>query len=248
MTRYRITTPEQVHFHYHVSGLMTRAMAWVVDQLVLLVVRLAIVWAFWGLGGQFGLAFVFLGVFCVDFGYFVLFETRAAGQSPGKRLFRLRVISARGGRLRFGDVLIRNLLRPLDTLPFAMLTGGIAAFIDPLRRRLGDLAAETLVVRDARLAVPEELTAQQARVNTFGADPALRGRILARVTRDERDLILDLTMRRDELEPPIREDLFHQAAELFRRRYALPEGLDYLSDEQTVLNLALVVQETKLTA
>ena len=247
MTRYLITTPEQVHFHYEVGGLMSRAMAWVADQLILLVARIAVAWAFARLGGHIGAAFVTAAIFVVDFGYYVFFELTDGGQSPGKRLFHLRVMSSRGGRLRFADVLVRNLMRPLDTLPFAMMVGGVTAFLDPLRRRLGDLAAETLVVRDARLSLPEELTRQHARVNTFQADAAVRGRILARVTRDERDLILDLMMRRDELEPATREDLFRQAAQHFRHRYALPEDLDYLSDEQTVLNLALVIQGMKVS-
>jgi hypothetical protein len=133
-------------------------------------------------------------------------------------------------------------MRPLDTLPAAMVVGGVAAFADLLHRRLGDMAAETLVVREARRAVPEGLVAEQARVNTFQDDPAVRNRILARVTREERDLVLDLLMRRDGLDPAVREDLFAQAADFFRERYGLPQDLDYLSDEQTVLNLALVCQ------
>jgi len=247
MPRYLITTPEQVHFHYQVAGLMSRAMAWSLDQAILMVARIAAVYALGGVGGRFAIAFVLLGIFALDFGYYVVYELRSAGQSPGKRVFGLRVISARGGRLTFPDVLVRNLMRPLDTLPMAMAVGGVVAFLDPLRRRLGDLVAETLVVRDARITLPEALTAHQARANTFQADVAVRNRILARVTREERDLMLDLMMRRDELQPAVREDLFGQAAAHFRERYSLPQDIDYLSDEQTVLNLALVVQASSLT-
>ncbi|MFP4055242.1 MAG: RDD family protein [Candidatus Brocadiia bacterium] len=245
MARLCITTPEQVHFHYEVGGLVSRAVAWLLDQVILTIARVAVVLVVWGRGGHVGAAVVLLAVFVLDFGYYLYFELRAAGRSPGKRVLHLRVISARGGRLRFADVLVRNLLRPVDTLPAAMLLGGVVAFVDPLRRRLGDLAAETVVVREAPVALPQALVAQQARANTFQADPAIRGRILARVTRDERDLILDLMMRRDDLEPSVREELFRSAADYFRSRYSLPQDLDYLSDEQTVLNLALVIQGAK---
>ena len=184
----------------------------------------------------------FGGFFVLDFGYYVLFEMKKGGRSPGKMLLGLRVISARGGRLTFPDILLRNLMRALDTLPAMMAVGGVAAFIDPLGRRLGDLVGETLVVRAARQALPDSIVQQQSRVNTFQTNPAIRGRILARVTREERDLILDLMMRRDDLEESVREQLFGEAAAAFRERYNLPQDLDYLSDEQTVLNLALVVQ------
>ena len=246
MARYRITTPEQVHFHYEMAGLMTRAMAWVVDQVILWALRLVVFFSL-ARSGYLGFALICIGIFLVDFGYYVWFEFRWAGQTPGKRRLGIRVKSARGGKLRFADVMMRNLMRPLDTLPYANLLGGVVAFLDPLHRRLGDMVAETLVVRDARVRLPEALQQQQSRVNTFQMDPATRNRILARVTREERDLILDLVARRDALDPTVREELFGQAAGTFRTRYGLPEGLDYLSDEQTVVNLALVIQGMKFT-
>jgi uncharacterized RDD family membrane protein YckC len=245
--RYQITTPEQVHFHYEIAGLASRAMAWALDQLILWAARIAVAFAFiWG-GFGIGLALIILGVFLLDFGYYQFFEVFWAGQSPGKKVFKIRVISGHGGKLRFPDVFLRNIMRPFDTLPYAMGLGGVVAYLDPLRRRLGDKVAETLVVRDVRVELPQSVLTQQTRVNTFEADGAIRSRILARVTREERDLILDLMLRRDGLDPSVREDLFSQAAEYFRERYGLPEDLDYLTDEQTVLNLALVLQHTKFT-
>jgi hypothetical protein len=132
-------------------------------------------------------------------------------------------------------------------MPFAMLLGGVVAWVDRLRRRLGDFVGETLVVRDEHLAVPEAELDQRSRVNTYQSDPAIRNRILTRVTREERDLLLDLMLRRDELAPPVREELFHQAAVHCRSRYSLPEDHEFLSDEQTVTNIALVLQKVKFT-
>ncbi|MBI4584422.1 MAG: RDD family protein [Planctomycetes bacterium] len=247
MKRHQIITPEQVVFHYEIAGLVTRAMAWTVDLVLLTLMRIAVLIGLTRIG-VFGLALIFLGLFLVNFGYYLFFETYWGGQSPGKRLFQLRVISANGGKLRLPDIVIRNSMRLLDT-PFDLLPiAAIVAFFDPLHRRLGDMAAETLVVRDVRVRLRQALVGRQSRANSFEADPALRGRILARVTREERDLILDLMARRDELEVTNREQLFAQAAAHFRKRFGLPQDLEHLSDEQVVLNLALVIQGTKFTA
>ena len=110
--------------------------------------------AFMGLGQTFGTLFIILGIFILDFSYFVYFELRWAGQSPGKRRFGIRVISTRGTQLRFTDVLIRNLMRPIDMLPFAMLMGGCTCLIDHWHRRLGDLVADTIIIRDVKKALP----------------------------------------------------------------------------------------------
>lgn len=249
MTKYRITTPEQVTFHYAIAGVVSRCLAWSVDQLLIWCGYAAIIFAFASLGGGISIALIILGIFILDFSYFAFFELYRAGQSPGKRLFRIRVISARGQRLRFADVIVRNTMRPVDALPFAMVVGGCCAAVDRYHRRFGDLVADTIVVRDVRHVAPQALAAEKARVNSFQSDAAIRNRVLTRVTRDERDLILDLALRRDQIEPAVREELFARAAAHFRGRLALPHDLvDHLSDEQTVINLALLIQDAKFAA
>lgn len=247
MVKFRITTPEHVTFHYNIAGVTARALAWFTDQLLIWAGYLVIIFTFASFGNALGFALIILGIFVLDFSYFVFFELYFAGQSPGKRAFGIRVISARGQRLRFADVLVRNTLRPVDMLPFAMTAGGITALIDRYHRRLGDLVADTIVVRDVRLAVPQSLASEKHRVNTFQTDAAIRNRILTRVSRDERDLILDLALRRDQMETEVREQLFARAAAHFRSRLSLPADLDHLSDEQTVVNLALLIQDAKFT-
>jgi uncharacterized RDD family membrane protein YckC len=248
VNRYRITTPEQVAFHYVIAGPVSRAMAWLCDQIFIIGGYIAIIFIFSMLGNGIGFALIVLGMFILDFAYFVSFELYWAGQSPGKKLFSIRVISAQGGQLRFNDVLIRNLVRPVDLLPIGMVVGGCVAMLDSWRRRLGDLAADTIVIRDAPHVLPQALASEKSRVNTFQADVALRNRILTRITRPQRDLIMDLALRRDQIDPGVREQLFGGAAAHFRKSLALPADLDHLSDEQTVMNLALILQEAKFTA
>ncbi len=248
MQRFKITTPEQVTFRYTVAGPFSRCMAWLADQMLIWIGYVVIIFAFARLGGAISIALIVLGIFLLDFCYFVYFELRWAGQSPGKRWFKIRVISARGTRLRFADVLVRNLMRPIDLLPFAMVVGGTTCIIDRWHRRLGDVVADTLIIRDVSRALPQAMANEKSRVNSFQTDAAIRGRILARVTRPERDLILDLAIRRDQIDPAARQALFTLAASHFRDTLALPADLDYLSDEQTVINLAMVIQDAKFTA
>ena len=247
MRRFRIVTPEQVAFHYVLAGPFARCMAWAVDQLIIWAAYAVIVIVFGKLGGSVGLALIVLGFFVVDFSYFTVSELYSAGQSPGKRAMKVRVISARGGKLAAADVMIRCTLRVVDALPFGMVVGGITCLIDRRHRRLGDLVADTVVVRDVRQTAPATLATEKARVNSFQADAAVRNRILNGVNRAERDLILDLVLRRDQVDPAVRERLFGDAAAHFRARLALPPDLDHLSDEQAVVNLALVIQNAKFT-
>jgi uncharacterized RDD family membrane protein YckC len=242
-----ITTPEQVVFRYEAAGLVSRALAWLLDYTIIFAGYLAIILIFAGLGSTVGSIFILLGIFVLDFSYFAFFEIRASGQTPGKRIFSLRVISAQGQRLRFADAMIRNLLRPIDVLPLMMVVGGTVAFFDRQHRRLGDMAAETVVIRESRRLLPQALVAAKTRVNTFQANRAIQQRIMTRITRDERDLVLDLALRRDHLDAATRETIFAEAAAYFRERFALPEDLQHLSDEQTVINLALVIQDAKFT-
>ncbi|HEY1684664.1 MAG TPA: RDD family protein [Tepidisphaeraceae bacterium] len=247
MPRYQIITPEHVAFHYELAGLVSRGIAWLFDQMLIIIIDIAIMFAFGRLGSSLGMAAMILCMFVVDFSYFTASELYYQGQTPGKKIFHIRVISSRGTKLRFAEVLIRNLLRPVDLLPWAMVVGSSIAFIDKWHRRLGDIVADTIVVRDTRKQIPQTMAMEKSRVNSFQSDPALRNRVLSRITREERDMIIELALRRDQMEGSIRHQLFNQAAAHFRSRLSLPENLIHLSDEQTVINLALLIQETKFT-
>ena len=255
MRRWRVDTAERISFHYEAAGLATRLAAWGFDQMLLLVAKVGLVLVLIRMG-TFGSVALLLVFFLLDVAYFLAMEWLTNGQSVGKRWMGLRVVAVDGGRLTFAGLTMRNLLRPVDMLPIdpmggfagalaplTCLAGGATAWFDRAARRLGDLAAGTMVAveRPRTLSLPPE--AVKERENTFRKNAALRHRIRTRATREERDLILDLAMRRDQLESAARDALFARAAAYFRRRYELPESLAFLSDEQTVLNLALLLDE-----
>ena len=243
MLRYRLTTPEQVCFSYQLAGLFTRSIAYLIDTVVMVAFIVGAVLVCATVPGVFGVVLLLLIIFATFLGYFILFEALWSGQTPGKRAMNIRVMDASGGRLSIANVALRNLIRVVDMLPVLMFLGGVVAFIDPSHRRLGDMAANTLVIRDQKIGLPKSVVRREARHNSFRTDPALRSRIVARIGRAERDLIIDLTLRRDQLDTPVRERMFADMAAHCRRILGLDDKNEYLSDEQTVINIALILQD-----
>jgi uncharacterized RDD family membrane protein YckC len=171
-----IDTPENVAFGYKVAGIGSRFLAALVDTLLIfllqLVALLALVFAVttffsneqlegssvvpWLLA-IFGLiSFAFL------WGYYILFEMLWNGQSPGKRWVGLRVIKTDGTPVTLAESIIRNLIRLVDFLPAYYGVGVVTMFINQQSRRLGDLAAGTLVVHDRTTITLESLAARPA--------------------------------------------------------------------------------------
>ncbi len=243
MLRYRLNTPEQVCFSYQLAGLFTRSIAYLIDTVVMVAFIVGAVLVCATVPGVFGVVLLLLIIFATFLGYFILFEALWSGQTPGKRAMNIRVMDASGGRLSIANVALRNLIRVVDMLPVLMFLGGVVAFIDPSHRRLGDMAANTIVIRDQKIGLPKSVVRREGRHNSFRADPALRSRIVARIGRAERDLIIDLTLRRDQLDTPVRERMFADMAAHCRRILGLDDKNEYLSDEQTVINIALILQD-----
>lgn len=240
MRQLRVVTTEQVSFRLTAAGLGARALAWLVDQAILLALRIALVYILIQIGVLSGAVAVSL-FFVTDTAYFLYYEWRLGGQTPGKRALKLRVVSTSGASLSFQDVFIRNALRLVDNLPMLMVAGGVAAFLDPLGRRLGDLAAGTMVVRE-KVRDFQLPPADRDRPNSYKSDAACRRRILARATREDRDLALELMWRKDELRHEVREELFGKLSGEFRKRFSLPADAS-LTDEQSVMDVALLLCE-----
>lgn len=77
--------------------------------------------------------------------YFTVSEAMF-GASPGKMWMRLKVVRADGAPLRVRDVVLRNVLKPVDFLPIFYLLGGLILIATPSAQRIGDLAAGTTVI------------------------------------------------------------------------------------------------------
>src|SRR5947208_527965 len=162
-----VETPELVVLTYSVAGIGSRAMAAMTDLLIVvaafllvgiaaLALRLTRGFVCVGVSSTWGTALLVLAQFALLWGYYVLFEGLMDGQTPGKRFHRIRVVREGGYSVTFGVSAVRNLIRVIDMQPlFFYLVGMGSVLLTKRGRRLGDLVAGTLVVREAvRRAAP----------------------------------------------------------------------------------------------
>jgi RDD family len=169
----------------------------------------------------------------------VLLEWRWNGQTVGKRLLDLRVIDERGFSIDFFQAFTRNLLRAVDLLPFFYGVGGVTGLCNPRQKRLGDFAAGTLVVKVRRRVMPAAIMAPNEKYNTLQENAALRVRIRAELSLEERDLLLQLCVRRHELGLESRQALFEETAAYLEERLDLQRE-PFLSPEKFVQNIAAI--------
>ncbi|MGH9867105.1 MAG: RDD family protein [Candidatus Polarisedimenticolia bacterium] len=144
-TQRHVETPEGVDLHLVPAGPMARAEAFLLDSFL----RFAVIAV-----GAMGLAFLevtgaglyMLLVFGLSWLYPILFEVLNDGATPGKRALRLKVVHEDGTPVGWTGSIIRNLLRAADCLPVGYAAGFICMLFSNDFRRLGDLAAGTVVV------------------------------------------------------------------------------------------------------
>jgi uncharacterized RDD family membrane protein YckC len=173
-----IDTPENVIFDYNLSGLGSRFLAALVDSILMVLIQVIVFWLmFYFIFRQmfsgpdletWSFALLSLMSFVFFWGYYIFFELIWNGQSPGKRLVGIRVIRSDGTPVTLSEVLIRNLVRVVDFLPSFYGVGVVAMFADARARRLGDMAAGTLVVHDAGALRLENLAIQRDSQNLAG--------------------------------------------------------------------------------
>lgn len=148
-TTRRVATPEGIELTLRLAGPLPRALAWAVDFALRVVVVLVVMMVASQLG-RAGWGVVLLAAFFVEWILPALFEAQMGGQTPGKRFFGIAVLNDDGTPLRWPGALTRNLLRAVDFLPFFYAFGLVAMLLNRDFKRLGDLAAGTVVVYHSR--------------------------------------------------------------------------------------------------
>ncbi len=141
----RIATPEGCEIDLRVAGPVARARAWFLDFLVRFGVWLLLAIA-GSMIGDFGIGLLLVGAFLLEWFYPIVFEVYRNGQTPGKKACGLAVVHDDGRPVGWSAAFIRNTLRGIDFLPFFYATGFVASLLNAQGKRLGDLAAGTLVV------------------------------------------------------------------------------------------------------
>jgi uncharacterized RDD family membrane protein YckC/uncharacterized membrane protein SpoIIM required for sporulation len=218
-----VETPEHVMLDLEIAGVGSRLLAALVDTGILLGVAAAggllaaVLTSYDALprspAGRAWLAALLIGAaFALWNGYFMLFEGLRGGQTPGKRLVGIRVVRDTGHPVTPGAAALRNLLRIADALPPPYLLGLALIAFHPRGKRLGDLVAGTVVVRDRPAqAVPAPTQ----------ADVALEPAVTIPLD-DERFRLLARFAARADLPPEARDRVAAALAGRFADRARLP--------------------------
>lgn len=238
-----IRTPESIEFSYELAGLGSRFLAVVLDMLLQIALFSALAFGLSLAAARIGIprhaagpdaekfitglavALVVVIVFTIFFGYFIAFETFWNGQTPGKRALGIRTVRDGGYPIDFGAALVRNLIRVGEMALGFYALSAVSMLVSPENKRLGDIAAGTIVVREGRLAMPSRLRAEVE--PQYGATRYLSG--------EERALVRRFLERRESLTPLRRRQVAAQIGDRVRGR--VPPELQRLDDESLLERL-----------
>jgi uncharacterized RDD family membrane protein YckC len=212
----RIVTPEAVALTLDLAGLGSRMIAIAIDMAIQVGVFLLLSLSFAGLGlqGTSAQAMLLVSFFLLFWGYFFVFEGMWNGQTPGKRMQRIRVVRSDGQPAGWSQVVIRNLVRIVDLLPGFYAIGTVSIVLTRRSQRLGDLAGGTVVTRLRGAPAPFAVS--------LPPDSFVAARTLdtAALTESEYSLIRSFLERRGSLVPAARERLAAELTATIRPRVA----------------------------
>jgi len=140
-----VQTPEGIDINLRVAGVWPRSVAWIIDLLIRGFLYAVIVFLLSQLG-DFGIGLMLIVFFFMEWFYPVFFEVLNKGMTPGKKFFNIQVLNADGTPVGWSPSILRNILRSIDFLPFFYAIGFITILMNNRFQRLGDLAADTIVV------------------------------------------------------------------------------------------------------
>ncbi len=152
-----VVTPENIPLQMELAGLGSRFGALLLDIIIVCLVLIPLWMIVYPVAlatlGAAGLTSVVTGIFIIAtflflFGHFIVFELLWNGQTPGKRFLGLRAIDDAGFPITFLQAATRNLLRLVDFLPMGYIAGALCAFFHVEYKRLGDIVAGTVVIKE----------------------------------------------------------------------------------------------------
>jgi uncharacterized membrane protein SpoIIM required for sporulation/uncharacterized RDD family membrane protein YckC len=219
--RVEVETPEQVTIGFEIAGIGSRALAVVYDLLLLalLLLLLRIGGLFLSLLSGWSAAVFTIAAFVAAWGYFTLFEGLWGGRTPGKRSTGIRVILDTGHPITLQAALVRNLVRIVDLQPgISGLVGLLFVALHPKGKRLGDIVAGTIVIRDEASA----LSPIGVSVGAATTEPAAVAAVAPESRlQDEEYRLLDQFLRRAaQLPTDVRRRFQADLASRFAERYA----------------------------
>jgi uncharacterized RDD family membrane protein YckC len=265
-----IETPEQVAIRFPIAGIGSRFLALLADSLLQAVAYLILVLLIALLisalprvanapepspnAAKWVIAAIVIFVFLVYWGYFTLFEAFWNGQTPGKRFCKLRVIRDSGRQITLFESMTRNLVRVVDWLPGIYAVGIITMLCNKSNKRLGDLAAGTLVVHERAAEAPlwGGSASRTFTAAVFAPDPVAPSPIMplsvdlpadavARLSPDDLNVIDHFFARAIDIDIARREQLAGRIARQMTARMGIdmPEGV---SPERVLESIARILR------
>ena len=220
-----IETPERVRIRYELAGIGSRFAAGTIDVLLLgflwVVLGLVLVFAAGVTQRQIEeewrvIALAAWGVaLAITWSFYLGFELLWDGQTPGKRVMRLRVVSDEGGPAPASAIVVRNVLRVADMLPavFVHTLGGIVMFVNGRSKRIGDLAAGTVVVQEREVVLSLDRLPRGVMDELSGDE----------LSGDDRARLKQFVSRRREMRAESRAHVAELLAADLRERHDLPD-------------------------
>ena len=143
------------------------------------------------------------------------------------------------------QLVVRNLLRSVDFLPVFYFLGCVCAFIDQKGRRLGDIAAGTMVVREIAPGKPDLSSVLPDKYNSLHDFPLECARLREAIKPNESQVLLDALIRRETLFADARYEIYSELAKVVKSKVELPqEAIDGVSDENFLRNVIDILYKT----
>ena len=223
-----VRTPENLEVSYELAGAGTRAAAYTIDVILMMLVLnifqgliVAIVSPLPEEFRPYIIAVLGILSFVYFNAYFMAFELLWAGQSPGKRIVGIRVVKTGGFALRFPDTLLRNLLRAVDFIPLFYGVGLLSLLLTHRCQRLGDIVAGTLVVyqegnsKEAPFSTVAEETSDPLPIISLGMIPS-----------DVMETCDEFLRTREQMAPKFRQQLAQSLVDLIEQMSRLAPASD----------------------
>lgn len=249
-----IVTPERVELSFPIAGLGSRFVAAMIDILLITALNLIVgvvlsflLLGFIGEGGEYlasiGLSIQIIAHFLLTAGYYIYYEYKWNGQTPGKRKMKLRVMRYGGLPVDFASVLIRNMMRIIDLLLFAVAVGFLVFFLSKLSQRPGDYVAGTIVVKDRNVTL-RDLDKYLKMSDSDQRDNNIPDKRFEKLVPEDAQLIELFLTRRGDMDPSQRREMAQQIGDGIRQKLRLKKD-EYDSDESLILKAYQAIETKK---
>ncbi len=254
-----IETPENIFLEYELAGLGSRFISFWTDTLIQVFLAMALFYLLFIIAGFTGVfagnlqvsqtvqtVLMVISLFILYQGYYIFFEVRWKGQSPGKRLMKLRVIGENGLPITFYQSAIRNILRIIDMLPPVFFVpsyglGSLVLMVSQQSKRIGDYGAGTLVIKEHGFRGFEIFASVQTQPEYI---QKIRIPMIKKMQDSDYYLLREFFFRKNTLQPELSARIASKLAAHFRQQLHTPFQ-EQNNDIRFLDNLMLLIESKK---